>query len=312
MNKFSDFTFHTDDGEEKIRVRCWKPESKVLATIQIAHGIAEHCERYDEFCEFLCNNGFAVYINDHRGHGKSINRGRRGYFSDKDGWMKVVGDMRSVYEIADKDYPNTPHILFGHSMGSFLTRTYLFAYPEDFDAAIICGTAQMPKVIISAGGCIASLISLFAADKPSKILDIIGFGSYNAGFKPARTKFDWLTRDEAIVDKYIDDPLCGFVASAGLFRDMMSGLDMIIKQENLAGMNKDIPVFFIAGDKDPVGENGKGVQKACDSFVSAGMKDVEMKLYKDARHEILNEINKLEVFDDILKWIMLKIHKEEK
>ena len=312
MNNFIDSTFVSNDGEENIRVRCWKPETAVRATVQIAHGIAEHCERYNEFCNFLCDNGFAVYINDHRGHGKSINRGKLGYFSDKDGWMKVVGDMRSVYEIADKDYPNTPHILFGHSMGSFLARTYLFTYPDDFDAAIICGTAQMPKVIISAGGSIASVISLFAADKPSKVLDSIGFGSYNNGFKPTRTKFDWLTRDEVIVDKYIDDPLCGFAASAGLFRDMMSGLGMIIKRENLAGMNKDIPVFFIAGDKDPVGENGKGVQKAYDSFIAAGMKDVEIKLYEDARHEILNEINKREVFDDILNWLMLKLHKEEK
>ena len=306
MCKFKDFYFSTDENV-KIRVRSWIPEGEISATLQIAHGIAEHCERYDEFCEFLCDNGIAVYINDHRGHGKSIGDGVRGYFAKSGGWLKVVEDMRSIFTLSNKEYPDVPHFLFGHSMGSFLARTYLFTYPDDFAGAVICGTGHMAKAMITAGHTAACVAAKIAGDKPSTLLDKIAFGAYNAEFKPARTKFDWLTRDETVVDRYIADPLCGFVATAGLFKDMMSGLAMITNSTNIAKMKKSTPVFFIAGDKDPVGENGKAVMRAYDAFCNTGMTDVSVKLYKDARHEILNEINKHEVFDDILLWIKEKL-----
>ncbi|MBQ8830881.1 MAG: lysophospholipase [Oscillospiraceae bacterium] len=311
MSNFKDFYMKSADGALDIRVRKWTPDFDAVGTVQIAHGIAEHCERYDEFCEFLCKNGFAVYINDHRGHGKSVSDGKIGYFSKRDGWMKAVGDLHDIYELSAQEYPDVPHVLFGHSMGSFLARTYLFTYTDDFNGAVICGTAQMPSAIVVAGYTLASLISKFADDKPSALLDKVAFGSYNSGFKPPRTKFDWLSRDEAVVDKYIEDPMCGFVATAGLFRDMMYGLKLIGDKNNVAVMNKTTPVLFIAGDKDPVGENGKGVEKAYNAFKEAGLNDVSLKLYKDARHEVLNEINKYEVFEDILSWLLTKVIKEE-
>ncbi len=311
MSIFNDFYIKSSDGAADIRVRKWTPDCDVIGTVQIAHGIAEHCERYDEFCEFLCEKGLVVYINDHRGHGKSVVDGKKGYFAKENGWMKVVGDMHSIFELSDTDYPNVPHVLFGHSMGSFLARTYQFTYADDFAGAVICGTAQMPGVIVGAGHFLASFISRFADDKPSELLDKVAFGAYNNGFKPVRTKFDWLSRDEAVVDKYVEDPLCGFVATAGLFKDMMSGLKVIADPVNVSKMNKQTPVLFIAGDKDPVGENGKGVEMAFKSFVDAGINDVSIKLYKDARHEVLNEINKYEVFEDIFSWIITKVIKEE-
>lgn len=306
MSNYHDFVFSPKSVPAQLRVRRYIPNCEVKATVQIIHGIAEHCERYDEFCAFLCDNGFAVFVSDLRGHGKSVDK-HLGYFADKNGWMTVVGDMHEIFEMTKNEYPDVPHVLFGHSMGSFLARTILFTYPDDFDAAIICGTAQMPEIMVKAGYASASLISKFGAEKPSKLLNNIAFGTYNNSFKPVRTQSDWLSRDTAVVNKYIADPLCGFIPSAGLFRDMMGGLKLIADKSNLQKMKKSVPVFFIAGDKDPVGENGVGVKKACDAFKEAGMHDVMLKLYPEARHEILNEINKYEVFDDILKWINNKL-----
>lgn len=311
MSNFNDFYIKSFDDAADIRVRKWTPDCDVVGTVQIAHGIAEHCERYDEFCEFLCKKGIAVYINDHRGHGKSVSNGKIGYFAKENGWNKVVADMHSIYEISNQDYPGVSHILFGHSMGSFLARTYQFTYADDFDGVIICGTAQMPGVVVGAGHALASLISKLADDKPSDILDKIAFGAYNNNFKPARTKFDWLSRDESVVDRYIADPMCGFVATAGLFKDMMSGLKMIANPVNVSKMNKLTPVLFIAGNEDPVGENGKGVVRAVKAFENACIKSVSLKLYEGARHELLNEINKYVVFEDIYSWITTKVFKEE-
>ena len=306
MSNCHDFIFSSKTVPANLRVRRYAPVCEAIATVQIIHGIAEHCERYDEFCTFLCENGFAVYVSDLRGHGKSVDK-HLGYFADKNGWMTVVDDMHEICEMSKTEYPDVPHVLFGHSMGSFLARTILFTYSDDFDAAIICGTAQMPEIMVKAGYSAAGFFSKFGAEKPSKILNNIAFGTYNNSFKPVRTQSDWLSRDNEVVDKYITDPLCGFIPSVGLFRDMMGGLKLIADKNNLTKMKKSVHVFFIAGDKDPVGENGAGVKRAYDTFNNAGMEDVELKLYPEARHEILNEINKYEVFDDILNWINNKL-----
>lgn len=193
-------------------------------------------------------------------------------------------------------------------MGSFLVRTYLIKHPNSYHAAIISGTGHMPSAMINSGYALASGIAKArGARYVSKLIDSIAFGAYNKAFKPARTDFDWISRDEVQVDKYVSDPYCGFIATASLFADMMSGLKFITNEENIALMNKAKPIYFMSGDMDPLGENGIGVTRAYDAFCKAGIRDVYMKLYPGGRHEMLNEINKDEVYNDIYNWIESKI-----
>ncbi len=304
MPIFKEFTFPSANGKTRIHVRSWEPDGAPIATVQIAHGIAEHAERYDGFMRFLAENGFRAAANDHLGHGQSVNSETElGFFADRDGWQIAIKDMHALHEILRSEASDAPCFLFGHSMGSFLARTYLIEYPDDLCGAVICGTGQQSSALVAAGRKAAGLIcSLKGPTHKSPLLNNMAFGSYNNGFMPNRTPFDWLSRDEKIVDKYIADPLCGFLPTAGLFRDMMDGIKFISDPKNAAKMNKDLPVFFIAGEKDPVGENGAGVKKAYEMFIACGMKNASVKLYPDCRHELLNELNKQEVMNDILDW----------
>ena len=295
-------------GAGKIRCRGWLPQGEPRAVVQLVHGIAEHVDRYDGFARFLTEHGFAVVAEDHMGHGKSINgEGIQGYFHG--GWFAAVADTHHLLELTREAYPDIPYILFGHSMGSFMARTILCKYPDSgITAAVICGTGWQPSLALPALIKAADLIGKRSGETvPSKALEAMAFGSYNKRVEHKRTVCDWLTRDDAVVDAYIADPLCGFTPSAGLFRDMLSGIRYIQKPESLNAMKKDLPVFFIAGGDDPVGSYGKGVRKAAEAFRQAGMRDVTVKLYPLCRHEILNEVNKEEVFQDILTWIEGKI-----
>lgn len=304
MAEVSEFSFLSSNGHTKVYGYTYFPEEAARGTVQIAHGIAEHCERYDAFARFLCANGFAVFIYDHIGHGRSVDGPEElGWFAEADGWSKAVEDMHTVFKMTCSSFPGVPHALFGHSMGSFLTRTYLHVYPDDFSAAVICGTAHMAKPVVLAGKALASVLAAFGPKKRSKFLNGVAFGSYNKAFQPQRTEYDWLTRDEAVVDAYMADPLCGYVATSRLYADMMGGLLDISDPENISKMNKAMPVFFIAGTMDPVGENGEGVRRAFEAFQKAGMQKAELKLYPECRHELLNELNRDEVYHDVLSWL---------
>ena len=309
MPKLNEFTFPSCDGRTMIYVREFVPDGEIKGTVQIAHGVAEYNARYDEFMTFLAENGYVAAANDHLGHGRSIcTEEDKGFFHDHDGWDKVVEDMRKLREIQKEKYPSVKTVLFGHSMGSFLSRTYIIKHPDDFDACVICGTGQQSPVIVNAGIALAKFkCKTKGTGYRSESMQKIAFGSYNNGFQPQRTDFDWLSANEENVDKYIADPLCGGISTVGLFRDMLGGISFISKKANINNMRKDLPVYFIAGALDPVGENGKGVARAYDSFVSVGMTDVSLKLYKDMRHEILNEDIKDRVFEDVLFWINEKI-----
>ncbi|MBQ3938957.1 MAG: lysophospholipase [Clostridia bacterium] len=309
MPNLTEFTFPSSNGRTDIRVRKWEPNSAPRGIVQIAHGVAEYSDRYDGFMQFLAEKGFIAAANDHLGHGRSIaDESDLGFFADKDGWDLVVSDMHKLHELLTAEHPELPFFLFGHSMGSFLTRTYLIKYPDELTGAIICGTGQQSPALVGAGSAMAKLVcALRGAKHKSNMLNNTAFGSYNKGFEPIRTSCDWLSRDTANVDKYVADPLCGFVPTAGLFRDMMGGIAFIGKQENIGKMRKDLPVFFIAGAKDPVGESGEGVKRAYNAFLEAGMKDVRLKLYDDCRHELLNELNRDEVMADVLAWIESKL-----
>ena len=309
MPTFKDFYFNSSTGKNKIHARMCVPDAEPRAIVQIIHGIAEYIDRYDEFMSFLADNGIIAVGTDHLGHGKSIeSEEQTGFFAYDNGWDYVVRDEEVLRLAMHENYPELPIIVFGHSMGSFMARTLLIRYPDAFNAAIISGTGNQGAALVNGGLFMGNLVTgLKGAHHYSKFLNNLAFGSYNKIYENPKTEYDWLSRDEANVQKYIDDPLCGFIPSCSLFRDMMTGVKFITNKKNLTAMNKNMPVYFMSGDMDPVGECGKGVQKAYNNFLEAGMKDVSIKLYPGGRHEMLNEINKDEVYTDILAWLDSKI-----
>ena len=300
--------WYDSHGAGKIHACRWMPEGEPKAVLQIVHGIAEFVERYDDFANYLTKRGFLVVAEDHMGHGQSINgEGIQGYFHG--GWFTAVEDTYQLLTDTKKEYPDVPYILFGHSMGSFMARTILCKYPDSgITAAVICGTGWQPTFALPALiKVVDGICRKVGETNPSEQLQGIIFGGYNKKVEHPRTSCDWLTRDAKIVDTYIAHPLCGFTASSGLLREMMKGIYYIQQPKNLALMRKDLPVFFIAGGDDPVGSYGKGIHQAVDAFRKAGMTDASVRIYPLCRHEILNEINKGEVYEDVAQWIESKI-----
>lgn len=291
-------------GAGKIHYCCWTPENKPKAVLQIVHGIAEFAERYDGFARYLNSLGYLVVAEDHMGHGKSIEEGGvRGYFHD--GWFAAVDDTYRLMKDTMAAYPDIPYVLFGHSMGSFMARTILAKYPDSgITAAVICGTGWQPTFALPVLNKVIDGICIKTGEQnPNEQLQGMVFGGYNKKIENPRTEFDWLTRDESIVDAYIAHPLCGFTASCGLLRDMLRGIYYVQQMKNLKNMKKHLPVLFIAGQEDPVGPYGKGVEQAAKAFRKAGMINVALKLYPGARHEILNELNREEVYRDVANWL---------
>ena len=309
MSVFEEFTFESSTGRNTIHALKCLPEGAPKAIVQIAHGIAEHIDRYRDFMAFLAENGYAAVGDDHLGHGKTIrDHSEQGFFAEKDGWDHVVADMDKLHDMMKEQYPDIPYVFFGHSMGSFLTRTYLIKHPDKYDAAVISGTGHQPRLMVLGGYAAECLfVKLQGARTVGTTLNDIAFGSYNKGYENPRTIYDWLSRDPAVADAYAADPLCGFIATNGLFRDMMGGIKFITDQQNIEMMNKEKPIYFMSGDADPVGENGKGVTRAYDAFCRAGLHDVTLRLYPGGRHEMLNELNKDVVYKDILNWLNEKL-----
>lgn len=287
----TEFTFKSVSGLADIHAAKYVPEdiTTVTAVLQIAHGMAEHLERYDKFAEALCERGIAVYINDHLGHGKSVSSDSElGYFGEKDGYLNFVEDGKKLMEIAKSEFPGKPYIFFGHSMGSFVARLFSYKYADELSAAVFCGTAGPNPAAGIAIGLASAIAKMKGSHHRSKLIDKLAFGTYNSKFEK-RTAFDWLTRDNDEVDKYIADEYCGFLFTAYGYRDLFSLLNTVSKKEWSQNFSKALPVFLISGDMDPVGEYAKGINKVCESLKAAGKTNVSCKLYKDARHEILNE-----------------------
>ena len=312
MPNFEDFFFDSSTGKNRIHARRCSPEGEVRGVIQIAHGIAEHIERYDDFAAFLAQNGFVVVGNDHLGHGQSVsNPDDLGFFADDKGWDYVVRDMDQLHDLMKAQYPDVPYIFFGHSMGSFLTRTYIIKHPEKPDLVILSGTGHQSKALVYSGYAMAeAIVKAKGPRADGRFLNDLAFGAYNSKVPFPMTDFDWLSQDYEMVRKYNNDPLCGFVAKASLYRDMMGGIKFVTDQKNIDTMNKDTPVYFMSGDKDPVGDYGKGVERAYKAFCKAGLKDVFMRLYPDGRHEMLNELNRQQVYRDVLDWINLRLQRK--
>ena len=305
MSVNQEFRFPSADGTTTLYGRTWAPEHGApRAVLQLVHGIAEHIGRYDHFARFMSDHGYLVCGEDHLGHGNTPeNAEDLGYTADKDGWVKMTDNVRALHERIAPQYPGIPYFILGHSMGSFLTRSYLIRYPGTVDACALLGTGQQPESVLKAGlaACRLEQIRLGKRGR-SKLLQSLCFGAYNSQFKPNRTESDWVCSVDEVVDAYIADPFCQVMPTVTLMRDMLTGIRFNQQAENLAKMDKTTPVFFLSGDQDPVGSNGKGVRAAYQSFLDAGCGHVRLKLYPGGRHEMLNEHNWQDVYDELLSW----------
>ncbi|HBF6471336.1 TPA: lysophospholipase [Clostridioides difficile] len=307
--KCTNFTFKGDEGLD-IYTYKWEDENikKPKAVIQIAHGMAETAQRYETFAKVLTKNGYIVYINDHRGHGKTAKIIENvGHLAEKEGFRCLVEDMYTLTNIIKKENEDLPIYLFGHSMGSFASQRYIMDYGNNLSGLILCGSNGKQGIILNLAHLIINreIKKYGRRSRSNKINDLIFGGQIIR--RNEKTKFDWLSRDKEQVEKYINDPFCGVVCSCGFFYDLVQGLKEIEDKENLKKVPLDIPIYIISGDKDPIGKNGKGVLRLRDRYIKLGVKDVTCKLYKDGRHELLNEINKEEVFEDIICWLNNKI-----
>lgn len=305
MGKMEENSFLSADGVHTVHGVLWPAEGETKAVVQIVHGISEYIERYADFAAFLNRHGYTVVGHDHLGHGKTA-RGPEEYgcFPEKDGWHTVNRDVRSLRLLAGERWPDVPYFLLGHSMGSFQARTYLISYPGTVDGAILSGTGQEGKAVVLAGKVISKLLwQVKGPDKTSKLVNALSLGAYNNKFKPTRTSVDWISRDTAVVDAYAADPLCRFVPTVGMSYAIAEGLQFIGDPRNLARMDPSTPVALFSGEADPVGGMGKGVKKVYQLFQQAGCTDLSLKLYPGARHEILNETNRQEVYRDMLLWL---------
>lgn len=297
-----EFFYDSRDGISKVRAMLWIPDGEIKGIFQIVHGMAEHIERYDDFACFMADKGFLVAANDHIGHGKSCtNPDKKGYFCKDDSVTVVVRDIHRLKKKVQERYSGKKYIILGHSMGSLMLRNYLFKYGKGIDGAIVMGTASSPGYI-AAGGKL--LIKAIAAVKGweyrSKFADGLVNAKPNARIEHKRTDFDWLTREESVVDKYIDDEDCGFLFTLNGHYTVVDSVAKLNSKKGLNSMPKDLPVLFVSGEEDPVGGYGIGVRRAYDQFRAAGMNNISMKLYPKARHELLNETNREEVYKDIL------------
>ncbi|MFA1819154.1 lysophospholipase [Virgibacillus oceani] len=271
------------------------------AIVQIAHGMVEHIERYNDFANYLLEQNIFVYGNDHRGHGNTGEKqGLLGYFSDEDGFVRTAEDLYVITKEIRSSYPGVPVFLFGHSMGSFLIRYYLQRYSESADGAILSGTGYTPGWKLFAAQQLAKSLP---SKEESKLMNSLVFASYNKKIKGNKTEFDWLSGDEKNVDTYMADRYTGFIPTARFFYDLMTGIRTIQSEKLNLGIRADLPLLIISGEQDPVGDYAKGVWKTATLYYEAGINDITTMLFADKRHELLNEIDHTEVYTVIYNWI---------
>ncbi len=303
-----EFTFPSSDGRTQIHAIGWKPEQEVKAVLQICHGMVEYIDRYDEFASYLAERGFLVVGHDHLGHGGSIcSEDEFGYFPQPDGNKHVIADIHRLRNMTQKSYPGIPYFMLGHSMGSFLLRQYLTMHADGLAGAVVMGTGYQPLLILQAGQLVCKVIASFKGWKyRSNLVNSMSFGSFNKKFEPAETPKDWITSDKEKRDSYVKDPLTSFTFTVGGYYQMFEGMKVLDTKGSVDKIPKELPIFFVAGADDPVGEFGKSVQKIYEKYKTAGIKDVDIKLYKDDRHEILNETDREQVHEDLFQWFESK------
>lgn len=303
--KRTEFYIPSSDGKSKIHCVSWKPDGEPVAALQIVHGMMEHMLRYDEFARYLTGVGIAVTGHDHLGHGKSCPKEGFGYFAAKDGEICLLKDMHRVAGVVQKRNPGIPHLMMGHSMGSFFLRRYLTLYGESLDGVIIMGTGDQPLPLVLAGEMMATLIGAVKGGAyRSRVMHELVLGSYNRAFVPNRTANDWLSRDHDIVDRFLADPCCSFYFTCAAYRDFFKLLLDLKLKKQFNRIPKHLPYLLISGEADPVGAFGNGVRRVAQQLEHLGCSGVTLKLYPEARHEIVNETNRHEVYEEIASWIL--------
>ena len=302
-----EFTIDSRDGIHKLYSVKYVPEGEPQAIVQIIHGMSEYMARYEDFAAFLTERGFLVTGEDHLGHGLSVGEGDTyGYFCPMDPATVIVRDVHRLKKTVQAQYPGVPYFILGHSMGSYILRNYLFRYGTGIQGAIIMGTGMEKKPAVTFVRILSKCMELIYGDKHlSRTLDKLAMGSYCKRIPNPRTPSDWLSKDEEVVNRYRVDPLCGFHFTVNGYRCLFELINRLFKKKNLEELPKDLPVLMVSGSEDPVGAYGEGVRKACESLRNAGMFHVELKMYAGDRHEILNELDRGQVMEDIAGWITL-------
>lgn len=300
-----DFYYPSRDGVTKIHAVEWIPDGEVKAVLQICHGMVEYIKRYDEFAAYLNGAGFYVTGHDHLGHGESVQtEDDYGYFHESKGNQFVIGDIHRLRQMTMKKYSDVPYFMLGHSMGSFLLRQYLTMYAKGLSGAVIMGTGWHGKAELNMGQLLCRMIAAFKGWRyRSTLADSLSFGSFNKKFEPGRTPKDWITSDAEKCDEYVKDPLCSFTFTVNAYYHMFTGMKVLADRKNVEKIPRELPMFFVSGADDPVGSFGKGTTKAFEMYRDAGIKNILLKLYEGDRHEILNETDRQQVYEDICTWL---------
>ncbi|WP_054739185.1 alpha/beta fold hydrolase [Cellulosilyticum ruminicola] len=297
------------NGSNQLHVMKWKPEGEVKAILQISHGMIEHIGRYDDFAKYLNSKNILVVGNDHLGHGKTVHsKEELGYFNAEDSSQTVVNDLYEVTKYTKALYPNVPYFILGHSMGSFMARRYLMTYGRKVDGAIIMGTGYQSASVLKFGELVYKFLKpIKGTNYRSKLMKACTIGRYNKAFAPNRTSCDWLATNQEAVDIYMKDEYCQFDFTINGYNTIINTFKFINQSSNIAKIPKDLPILFVAGKEDPVGDKGEGVKKVYTAFKKAGISNMKLKLYSGLRHEILNEVGKEEVYQDIYKWLRMNL-----
>lgn len=293
----------SSDKKRTIAYYIYEPKCEIKGVIQISHGMCEYIERYEEFADYLTDNGWLVCGNDHLGHGKSAaSEEELGYFSEEKGWEHCVNDLHTLHGIIREKYGDYPYVLFGHSMGSFIARAYITRYGSKIDGAVLCGTsAGFPKFIGTQLAIIDRVKKSEGELSRSKTINDIMFGAYTREIENSQSDFDWICSDSEVVSKYEKDKLCNFIFTVNGFENLVRVLGYVTADKWYASVRKDLPILLVAGKDDPVGSYGKGVYKVFEKLCNEGC-DVRMKLYGGMRHEIINEKGRKEPYKDVLSF----------
>lgn len=307
MKKYTE-KIASKDSKNSLNTVIWETEKEPVGVLQIVHGMAEYIDRYDDFAKYMTEHGFNVIGHDHLGHGYSVSDERDyGFFAEENGDKIIIEDMHSVTQYAKEKWEELPNFILGHSMGSFCLRQYLTKYSNDVFGAIIMGTGWIPSAAALLGKTIATnTCKSKGSHTVNPLLIKLTLEPYNKPFAPARTNCDWLSKDEKQVDLYVNDKLCGFDFTAGAYKDFFTVLEKIAKNRQLIGMRKSLPILITSGSVDPVGGK-KACEKLNAQYKRCGIDDVTLKLWENDRHEVLNELDKSDVYDYICTWLNSKI-----
>lgn len=292
-------------GAPDIHLYVWHPDEGEANgdAVLVVHGLGEHAGRYRRLAESLTGAGYLVLAHDQRGHGRTAESGIPGHFADESGWDRVIEDVERVRREARALRPDGRLILLGHSMGSYVAQSYVLRHPHSVDALVLSGSTFASRVQLGIFRIVAAIEKLrLGTTGRSNLLDKLSFGAFNKEFRPARTEFDWLSRDEAEVDAYVVDPLCGGQSTNQLWRDLTGGLLEISSVRALRQLPASLPVYILGGEMDPVG-GAKGLGRLHEAYREAGLAGTRLRLYPEGRHEMFNETNRDAVVAELLAWL---------